>query len=88
MPRQDVLKILFDSLEDKSPVFASKRVTSVRDLGDLAMVEAADGDSFTCDFVAGADGVRSTVREAIHAQTARPPAHCTRTSALTMTMAC
>lgn len=80
MARQDVLKILFDSLEDKTPVYASKRVSSVRDLGDLAMVEAADGDSFTCDLVAGADGVRSIVREAIHAQTASPPLNCTQTN--------
>ncbi|KAJ6443564.1 LOW QUALITY PROTEIN: Monooxygenase FAD-binding protein [Purpureocillium lavendulum] len=59
MARQDVLRIIYESLEDKSRVHTSKRVVSVQDLGDSALVEAADGSSFSCDFVAGADGVRS-----------------------------
>lgn len=76
MARQDVLQLLFDSLEDKTRVYTSKRVTSIQDLGDSALVEASDGSSFTCDFVAGADGVRSIVREFIHAKTAKPSADC------------
>ncbi|GJN86941.1 hypothetical protein PLIIFM63780_010523 [Purpureocillium lilacinum] len=76
MARQDVLRLLYESLEDKSRVHTSKRVVSIQELDDSAVVEAADGSSFFCDFVAGADGVRSVVRDHILAATAQPPLGC------------
>ena len=76
MARQDVLRLLYESLEDKSRVHTLKRVVSIQELDDSAVVEAADGSSFSCDFVAGADGVRSVVRDHILAATAQPPLGC------------
>lgn len=76
MARQDVLKILFDSLEDKSSIYTSKRVVSIENHGDREIVTAADGDSFTCNIVAGADGVRSIVRQHILGHNNHQPSDC------------
>ncbi|UNI15373.1 hypothetical protein JDV02_001910 [Purpureocillium takamizusanense] len=73
MARQDVLRLLYDSLENKSRVHVSKRVISIQELDDSAAIEAADGSRFSCDFVAGADGVRSIVRNNILAATVAAP---------------
>jgi hypothetical protein len=66
MAWQDVLRILFDSLEDKTPVYASKHVSLVRDLDNLAIVKAADKDFFTCNLITSIDRVSSTIHEAIY----------------------
>ncbi|EKG18528.1 Monooxygenase FAD-binding protein [Macrophomina phaseolina MS6] len=70
MERQRVLEILYGGVKDKSPIHMSKRVCSVEDLGAKSVVTAADGSQYSCDFVAGADGVRSIVRQ--HIQEALP----------------
>ena len=76
MDRQDVLRLLFENLEDRSKIHTSKRVVAIEELGHAAVVKSKDGSSFTCDFVAGADGVRSVVREHIFAKVGQPPAGC------------
>ncbi|PNY26271.1 Monooxygenase FAD-binding protein, partial [Tolypocladium capitatum] len=81
MARHDVLQVLFDSLADKTRVHTSKPVVKIQHRGDSALVEATDGSSFTCDFVAGADGVHSIVRQHIFAETAQPPADYLRAHA-------
>jgi 2-polyprenyl-6-methoxyphenol hydroxylase-like FAD-dependent oxidoreductase len=45
-----------------------KELVGVRDDGKEVIVEAADGDELSCDYLVGADGVRSPTREAIGIQ--------------------
>lgn len=75
LERQRVEQILYDCIEDKSPLRTSKRVISTEDSKDRAILVAADGTSTSCDFVVGADGVRSLVRQEIERRTLRGPTH-------------
>ncbi|BCR89277.1 FAD-dependent oxidoreductase [Aspergillus chevalieri] len=61
MERQRVLEVLYNSIVDKSRLHTLKRVTAVRSTDAGTVVVAADGSEMSCDFVAGADGVRSVV---------------------------
>lgn len=65
MERQQVLQILYESIRDKSKLSTSKRVVIVKNDEQAAILVAADGSEVSCDFVAGADGVRSIVRQEI-----------------------
>ncbi|GME23337.1 Monooxygenase FAD-binding protein [Neofusicoccum parvum] len=67
MERQRVLEILYAGIKDKTWIQTSKRVSSVLSLSLSATITAIDGTQITCDFVAGADGVRSVVRREIEA---------------------
>lgn len=75
LERQRVEQILYDCIEDKSPLRTSKRVVSIENYKDSAIVVAADGTSMSCDFVAGADGVRSLVRREIERKSLRSATH-------------
>lgn len=66
LERKKFLKILYDHINDKSPIHTNKTVASVQCLEDRAIVTARDGSCFTCDLVAGADGVYSVVRKEIN----------------------
>ncbi|KAJ5584992.1 uncharacterized protein N7459_004792 [Penicillium hispanicum] len=68
LERQQVLQILYDNIRDKSKLSASKRVVAVKNNEQAAILVAADGSEVSCDFVAGADGVRSVVRQEIERQ--------------------
>ncbi|GME56978.1 Monooxygenase FAD-binding protein [Neofusicoccum parvum] len=65
--RQHVLEILYETLTDKSRIHTSKRVSSVESFPTHAVVTANDGSKISCEFVIGADGVRSAVRRSIEA---------------------
>jgi 2-polyprenyl-6-methoxyphenol hydroxylase-like FAD-dependent oxidoreductase len=61
-----LIKILFNHINDKSPIHANKTVVSVQSLEDRAIITARDGSCFSCDLVAGADGVYSVIRQEIN----------------------
>lgn len=65
MERQRLLQILHESIENKTRLLASKRVVSVIQTDREAIIVSEDGSELGCDFVAGADGVRSIVRREI-----------------------
>ncbi|KAE8138527.1 hypothetical protein BDV38DRAFT_281836 [Aspergillus pseudotamarii] len=67
MERQRLLEILFDNIRDKTTVCTGKRVSLVENFDTHALVTATDGTQVRCQFVAGADGVHSVVRQAIEA---------------------
>ncbi|EED22462.1 long-chain-fatty-acid CoA ligase, putative [Talaromyces stipitatus ATCC 10500] len=60
MERRRLLDILFQSIQDKSRVLFSKKVSKVSTAESFATITAADGSQVRCDFVAGADGNRTT----------------------------
>ncbi|KAJ5082874.1 FAD binding domain containing protein [Penicillium argentinense] len=63
--RQRVLQALYDNGEDKSRLSTNKRVVAVHRSEQEAVLIAQDGSESSCDFVAGADGVRSVIRHEI-----------------------
>ncbi|CAI6099804.1 unnamed protein product [Clonostachys chloroleuca] len=67
IPRQTLLKILYENLPDKSKVRASSRVSKVETSETSAVVTTEDGFKINCDIVAGVDGVHSAVRREIEA---------------------
>jgi FAD dependent monooxygenase len=69
MERQRVLQILYESIEDKTRLHSSKRVVSVVQTDREAVIVSEDGSKLGCDFVAGADGVRSVIRREIEKAT-------------------
>ncbi|OJD35345.1 fad binding domain protein [Diplodia corticola] len=75
MERQRVLEILYEGIKDKSRVLTGKTVCSVQSSSTHATITTADGDRLSCDFIVGADGVRSLVRREIEA--ALPQLHYT-----------
>ena len=76
MARKDVLRVLYESLEDKSKIYTRKHVQDIESDENGATIRATDGTSFSCDFVAGADGVHSVVRQHIFAKTSSPSPDC------------
>lgn len=60
-----MLDIMHESIEDKTRLHTSKRVVSVLQTKQEAVIISEDGSEIGCDFVAGADGVRSIVRSEI-----------------------
>lgn len=69
MERQRVLQILYENIEDKTRLHSSKRVVSVVQTDREAVIVSEDGSELGCDFVAGADGVRSVLRREIEKAT-------------------
>ncbi|KAL0264354.1 hypothetical protein SLS55_000302 [Diplodia seriata] len=67
MERQRVLEILYEGIKDKSRVLTGKPVCKVESCSTHATITTTDGDRLDCDFLVGADGVRSLVRREIEA---------------------
>ncbi|KAL1645480.1 hypothetical protein SLS58_003789 [Diplodia intermedia] len=67
MERQRVLEILYEGIKDKSRVLTGKTVCKVESSSTHATITTTDGDRLDCDFLVGADGVRSLVRREIEA---------------------
>lgn len=66
MDRQHVLEKLYYKLEDRrDSVLVNKKTVNVENLPDGVRVHCADGSVYEGDLVVGADGVRSTVRQAM-----------------------
>lgn len=69
MERRELLEMLYQSMEDKTRITFSRKVVDVSTSDAFATITAKDGSQVKCDFVAGADGVRSVVRDAIARET-------------------
>jgi 2-polyprenyl-6-methoxyphenol hydroxylase-like FAD-dependent oxidoreductase len=67
LDRADLLRVLYETLDDKSRVLTSKRVTEVVSEEDGVVVKCADGSSYEGSLVIGADGIGSAARKAIRA---------------------
>lgn len=67
LERQRFLQILYDKLEGKKNVYASKKVVAITEgpNKDTVVVRTSDGAEYAADIVVGADGVHSTVRSEI-----------------------
>ncbi|KAH7087118.1 hypothetical protein FB567DRAFT_629141 [Paraphoma chrysanthemicola] len=61
--RQAVLQVLYDSLKFKDRIFTNKRVNRIEHGDDCVKVFTQDGSMYSGDFVIGADGIHSTVRQ-------------------------
>lgn len=62
LTREQLLRILYDHVPDKSKVLLNKKVTTVdhSDIGVVARCE--DGSEYNGSMIAGADGIHSTIR--------------------------
>jgi 3-hydroxybenzoate 6-monooxygenase len=65
--RHDLLNVLLAACMDDERIRleTGKRVIEVEDLSPGALVRCADGSTYTCDALIGADGLRSVVRELV-----------------------
>ena len=64
--RRNLLKVLYDSLPNKSRVQVDKKVVSLEsDQSGQVTVKVEDGGVYKGDLVVGADGVHSRVRNEI-----------------------
>ncbi|MCJ1477425.1 hypothetical protein MMC13_006096 [Lambiella insularis] len=63
LERRQLLEILYDSIKDKSSVRPGQKVVQIETEAEYATVHTEDGITVECQLVAGADGVRSTVRK-------------------------
>lgn len=63
LPREQLLRILYDNIPDKSKVLVNKKVKRVDQSDDGVVVHCEDGSEYTGSMIAGADGVHSTIRE-------------------------
>jgi 2-polyprenyl-6-methoxyphenol hydroxylase-like FAD-dependent oxidoreductase len=61
--RTKYLDIFYDNIKNKSKVLLEKNITSVEQSDSGVTVMCDDGTSYQGDILAGADGVRSKVRE-------------------------
>ncbi|KAJ5924868.1 hypothetical protein N7466_009055 [Penicillium verhagenii] len=62
LPREQLLRILYDSVPDKSKVLVNKKVKTVDHSDNGVVVHCEDGSQYSGSMIAGADGVHSTVR--------------------------
>jgi 2-polyprenyl-6-methoxyphenol hydroxylase-like FAD-dependent oxidoreductase len=64
MHRNDLLTILLDACRQSEQITleTNRQVVAVEDLGDGARVTCADGTTYECDALIGADGLRSIIR--------------------------
>lgn len=67
MHRGDLLTVLYEACraDDRITLESNREVTELADHGDTAQVRFADGDSYGCGAVVGADGLWSTVRKLV-----------------------
>jgi 2-polyprenyl-6-methoxyphenol hydroxylase-like FAD-dependent oxidoreductase len=65
MHRSDLLTILLDACKQSDAITleTNREVVAIDDLGDGAMVTCADGSTYECDALIGADGLHSVVRK-------------------------
>lgn len=63
LDRRMVIQVLYDTIQDKSKVLTSKRVTAVENMDTSIMVTTRDGSTYSGDILVGADGIHSTVRQ-------------------------
>lgn len=61
--RQAYLKTIYSNIKDRSRVLSSKNISTVELSDSGVTVKCDDGSSYDGDILAGADGVRSKVRE-------------------------
>ncbi|KAL2819036.1 hypothetical protein BDW59DRAFT_151644 [Aspergillus cavernicola] len=61
--RPALLQAMYDQVSDKSKLLAKKRVSAVQHLVNAVQVETEDGSTYHGDFVIGADGTHSRVRQ-------------------------
>jgi 2-polyprenyl-6-methoxyphenol hydroxylase-like FAD-dependent oxidoreductase len=57
------LEVFYDGIKNKSKILLNKNVTLVKQSDSGVTVECDDGTSYQGDILAGADGVRSKIRE-------------------------
>lgn len=64
MHRSDLLTILLDACRQSDAITleTNREVVAIEDLGDGAVVTCADGSTYECDALVGADGLHSVVR--------------------------
>lgn len=65
MHRSDLLTILLDACQQSAAITleTNREVVAVEDLGDGALVTCADGSTYACAALIGADGLKSVVRK-------------------------
>ncbi len=65
MHRSDLLTILLDACQQSAGITleTNREVVTVDDLGDGALVTCADGATYACAALIGADGLKSVVRQ-------------------------
>jgi 2-polyprenyl-6-methoxyphenol hydroxylase-like FAD-dependent oxidoreductase len=61
--RTKYLDVFYANIKDKSKIHLGKNVTLVEQSDSCVTVKCDDGTSYRGDILAGADGVRSKVRE-------------------------
>lgn len=61
--RQAYLSVIYGNIKDKSKVMVNKNIVSVEESESGVTVKCEDGSSYQGDILAGADGVRSKVRD-------------------------
>lgn len=61
--RTKYLQVFYDELKSKSKVLLNKNITLVEESDNGVTVKCDDGTSYQGDILAGADGVRSKVRQ-------------------------
>ncbi|KAJ5760836.1 hypothetical protein N7520_007992 [Penicillium odoratum] len=62
LPREQLLRILYNNVPDKSKVLLKKKVMTVDHSDDGVVVKCEDGSEYAGSMIAGADGVHSTIR--------------------------
>lgn len=65
LDRQQLLQILFDSIQDNSKVHTSSECVKIEELEDGVRVALKDGSIIRGDVLVGADGVHSRMRNEI-----------------------
>jgi 2-polyprenyl-6-methoxyphenol hydroxylase-like FAD-dependent oxidoreductase len=60
--RQDLIRVLYAAIKDKSKIRTTVEIVDVLELGSRVRVLTRDGSEYLADILVGADGVRSQVR--------------------------
>lgn len=61
--RTNYTKVFYDKIKNKSKILLNKNIISVEESDDGVTVKCDDGTFYQGDILAGADGVRSKVRQ-------------------------